>query len=335
MAGKFWDEGPMVVTGCTKVSEACRRCWSEQAHVMRSGRPAWPSDCLTDGKFNGKVHFRIEALQAAVKGKKPKVIAPWNDLYHEGVTLEQMTQAHVLMANRFNSHHTFLIITKRIKAAADYCSGVSALSGGISLPDNIWHIATMENQARADERMPYLLQIPGKRAVIIEGMLGTVDLSEALYCSWTEGMELPYEEGYCRIGCDREDNQCDGNPSSLIHQVILGGETGTGARPMHPDWVRSVRDQCAAAGVPFFFKSWGEWLPKSHWTQEMRKGNWQRLEWGTLTEDGTYFKETSPFNGHDDDGHGGEAVMVRVGQKKAGRLLDGREHNDLAWRISA
>lgn len=312
MAGKFWDEGPMVVTGCTKVSEACRRCWSEQAHVMRSGRPAWPSDCLTDGRFNGTVHFRIEALQAAVKGRKPKVIAPWNDLYHEGVTLGQITQAHVLMANRFNSHHTFLIITKRIKVAADYCSGVSALSGGISLPDNIWHIATMENQARADERMPHLLQIPGKRAIIIEGMLGPVDLKT--YLGLSELKAGGYEHTLKHITPD-------------IHQVILGGETGRDARPMHPDWVRSVRDQCAAAGVPFFFKSWGEWLPKSHWTQEMRKGNWKRLKMGSLMKDGRFYGHTCK--------NGEEAFMVRVGQKAAGRLLDGREHNDLAWRISA
>lgn len=306
MAGKFWDEGPMVVTGCTKVSEGCRGCWSEQAHVMRSGRPAWPEDCITDKRFNGKVHFRLEALEAAVKGRKPKVIATWNDLYHEGVNAAQIFLAYGLMLNPHNAHHTFLVITKRIKRASEFIDTM------IPLQDNIWHIATMENQARADERMPHLLRIPGKRGIIIEPMLGPIRLTDPHVMNGTAPGSLWTKD---------------------IHQVILGGETGRDARPMHPDWVRSVRDQCEAAGVPFFFKSWGEWLAKSHWTQEMRKGNWQRLEWGTLTEDGTYFKETSPFNGHDDDGHGGEAVMVRVGKKAAGRLFDRREHNDLAWRI--
>lgn len=217
--GKFWTDGPMVVTGCTKVSEGCKNCWSEQAHVMRSKGPnshVWPADCLKDGHFNGKVHFNLEALEKAVKGKKPKVIAIWNDLYHGGVTDKQIVKAFNVM-DAF-PQHTFLVITKRPERAEDK---------GEVLP-HIWHIATMENQARADERMEHLAGIPGKRAVIIEPMLGRIDLKLRHYLKNT------------------------------IHQVILGPENGKGKRPFKEEWAESVRLQCEGAGVPFYRKDTGE-----------------------------------------------------------------------------
>jgi len=90
--------------------------------------------------------------------------------------------------------------------------------------------------------------------------------------------------------------------------VILGGETGPGARPLHPDWVRSVRNQCAAAGVPFFFKQWGEWI---HYTQ---------YSFGIGAPCLSAVRV--------------ENELYRVGRKAAGRLLDGREHNELPWRVA-
>lgn len=306
---KFWDRGPMVVTGCTKVSRGCERCWSEQAHVMRAGRPAWPADCLTDGRFNGKVHFRLEALTQAVKGNTPRVIALWNDLYHKGVTLKQLQEAYNIMDNDKNRHHTFLIITKRIDRAADFCAGVNDMTGAV-LPDNMIHFATMEDQKAVDARMPHLLRIPGKRGIIIEPMVERLSLVGAMDYS-------------------TEDNQGDVRPwMDDIHQVILGGETGPGAVPMHPDWVRSVRDQCQAAGMPFFFKSWGEWKQvistagRSSYVVE-------------ADEPDTYYHK--PVRDIDKVGYGnyeqvGSDEFIRVGKKVAGRVLDGRTHDDLVWR---
>lgn len=269
--GNFWDLGPMLVTGCTKVSPGCANCWSETAHKIRAGNPAmthiYSPYSLTDGKFNGYIQFNLELLKKAVKARKPKVIAIWNDLYHEGVTLSQVTDAHCLMANTKYKHHTFLIITKRIEAAAEYCEEVAG-HAGCDVPYNIWHIATMENQAMVDKRIPHLLDIPGKRGIIIEPMLGAIDLMN---------IERPFRFHQSPYGW----------PQWLgreIHQVILGGETGRNARPMDPEWVRSVRDQCANSGVPFYFKSWGK-----------------------PTGDKSF-------------------------DKHIGRKLDGREHNELAWR---
>ena len=96
--------------------------------------------------------------------------------------------------------------------------------------------------------------------------------------------------------------------------MILGGETGPGARPMHPEWVRSVRDQCAAAGVPFFFKQWGEFAPEN-----------------SIYVDGSPLSVTFYNNAQMDVCDNGERVY-RVGRKRAGRLLDGRTYDELPWR---
>lgn len=256
--GKFWNKGPMVVTGCTKVSEGCKNCWSEKAHVMRSKGPnrhVWPLDCLTDKKFNGKVHFNLRALENAVKGKKPKVIAVWNDLHHEGVSFDDVYRTYDLMYR--NPEHTYLIITKRIERVAEYLERENRIIHSLGenpdmFPDNIWHIATMENQARADERMPHLLKIPGKRGIIIEPMLGPVDITHYIDSYQPEEARRkrgryggPYYKSCTRV-------------NRPIHQVILGPENGKGKRYMNPEWAESVRAQCEAAGVPFYRKDKGE-----------------------------------------------------------------------------
>ena len=278
----------------TGCKHGCSYCYARQVAEMR--KKAFPKGF--------EPVFHDARLDLPAKEKAPQTIFVGSMTDMMGAWWYKNEIEAVIDVCDASPHHTFLWLTKN---PARYASFI--------WPDNCWLGTTITNQADADERIPALLRTADvKRFLSIEPMIGAMDIEErTLYCPWTEA--------------------CEEQPSSIIHQVILGGETGRDARPMHPNWVRSVRDQCAAAGVPFFFKSWGEWLPKSHWTQEMRKDNWKRLMWGTLTGDGTYFNTATPFNGHDDDGHGGEAVMVRVGKKAAGRLLDGREHNDLAWRI--
>ncbi|NLL18809.1 MAG: DUF5131 family protein, partial [Clostridia bacterium] len=159
---------------------------------------------------------------------------------------------------------------------------------------HIWFGVTAENQARADERIPILMQIPAAvRFVSVEPMLGPVDLLSNDYL------------GGC-INCE----VCLDNPKTCINRaqdrkidwVICGGETGPGARPMHPDWVRSLRDQCKEAGVPFFFKSWGDWYPDGK---------------------GLYHAPSAIF---------GDTVVHKLGKKAAGRLLDGQEWNQYPER---
>lgn len=109
-----------------------------------------------------------------------------------------------------------------------------------------------------------------------------------------------------------------------VSWVIAGGESGPGARPMHPAWARSLRDQAVGAGVPFFFKQWGEWLPKS------QGGTFAGArQWGTVESDGSYHDTATPWNGHDDDGPGAGAVVFRGDKKHNGRILDGRTWDEV------
>lgn len=153
-------------------------------------------------------------------------------------------------------------------------------------PANVWIGTTVENQARADERIPHLLSIPAKvRFLSCEPLLGPLDIEEHL--------EDQLDGGYV-LG------------SAPIHWVICGGESGTHARAMHPEWARSLRDQCSAAGVAFFFKQWGEWLPGCQY----REGDRER------------FREKAQHS-FCHDHH-----SWWVGKKLAGRMLDGRTHDE-------
>jgi len=166
-------------------------------------------------------------------------------------------------------------------------------------PSNVWIGVTVENQAMAEKRIPELLKIPARvRFVSCEPLLGAVDL---LYSSFDGS------ESFSAMGC--------------VDWVICGGEIGDRARPMHPDWARSLRDQCKVAGVPFFFKQWGEWKYSIDFKNKFKN-----------------VSPNTPITHLSIDGHRGQSfeemkcharskLMVRVGHKRAGSLLDGVEHS--------
>lgn len=157
---------------------------------------------------------------------------------------------------------------------------------------NVWIGTSVENQETADERIPKLLACPAAvRFLSIEPLLGPVDLSP-----WTD----------------------------FIDWVIVGGESGPKARPMHPDWARSIRDECRAAKVPFFFKQWGEW----------QDGSAGGAPQAAVLTNGRYAfpwtRESAAAIDRDLRGKWGAfhpTAMTKVGKKAAGRLLDGVEHN--------
>ena len=163
---------------------------------------------------------------------------------------------------------------------------------------NVWVGVSVENQARADERIPALLQTPAAvRFLSVEPLLGSVDLGTWLF-------------ERVRVGSPLEGSEFDIYLRGLLDWVIVGGESGSDARPMHPDWVRSIRDQCQDGGVPFFFKQWGECCA-----------------YGQMPED-TY-REWDIYHGT--ESWNSNVPRWRVGRKKAGRILDGRTHDDLPW----
>jgi protein gp37 len=167
-------------------------------------------------------------------------------------------------------------------------------------PPNVWIGTSVEDQAAADERIPALLKIPARvRFLSCEPLLGPVNLGVAFrYFGDGSGHVV-------QLCCERSDCECRTFPKA-VHWVIAGGESGPGARPMHPAWACALRDQCAAADVPFLFKQWGEWLPGCQYGP----GDTDRLQ-------------ERAQHSFDLDNH-----SWWVGKKNAGRQLDGRTHDD-------
>lgn len=288
------------VTGCSKVSEGCRNCYAFALHDMRH-------KAFTEGKklprqyakpFS-EIQLFPERLEQPLKWRKPRriFVNSMSDLFHEDVPFEFIEQVFATMA--LAKQHTFQILTKRPQRMLDFfkrCVYNGHFPNSDPLP-NVWIGVTVENQKAADERIPLLLQTPAAvRFLSCEPLLGPVDLSRWLF-DWLfvdepgESVEPP------------------------IHWVIAGGESGSNARPMHPDWARDLRDQCQAAGVAYFHKQNGEWTedftddqPGPVTIIDHNGKSWKRME------------ALAP---------GGSVRMKRVGKKKAGRLLDGREWNEI------
>lgn len=274
---KTWN----VVTGCTKISEGCKHCYAERMSKRLAGR------CGYDKDEPFKVTLHPDKLDEPLRWKKPSKIfvCSMGDLFHEDVDDGFLCRIFDVMA--VSEHHTFLILTKRPNRMREFFT--RCVHGNFQ---NLWLGVTAENQQMADERIPILLQIPAaKRFVSVEPMLRPVDL-----------LNLKYDNDILDTLAG-EYLSTDGSESYVpwdkLDWVICGGETGPGARPMHPDWVRSLRDQCQQAGTPFFFKSWGDWYPD-------RKG--------------IYDCSSSVIFG--------DTVVHHVGKKNSGRVLDGEEWNE-------
>jgi len=268
----------------------------------RYGYPEYPNH------FDVTLH--PDRLEQPLWWKKPQAIflCSMSDLFHEDVPFSFVDRVFDIM--RLANQHIFMVLTKRPQRMLEYVHHDRERKGiQLIKPSHIWLGVTAENQKRADERIPILLQIPAaKRFVSLEPILGAIDL-------WRY---IPYE--VC-VSCDEwwghtkidvcplcESEGCiqtvwDDEEGGKLDWVIVGGESGPGARPMHPDWVRSVHDECVAAGVPWFFKQWGAWMP----------GETKAEVFGP-TEIGERCIE-----------HNGEWTrMYRVGKKAAGRRLDGQ-----------
>jgi protein gp37 len=355
------------VTGCSVVSPGCTNCYAMklagtrlQHHPSRAG--------LTAGSkagpvWNGKVRLNEEWLTQPLRWKRPRMIfvCAHGDLFHESVLDAWIDRVFAVMA--LAPRHTFQVLTKRAERMRDYLStragdwsvvwpdanpaGTLPISrqtqrlamrgavwpNGILRPTfplpNVWLGVSVEDQARADERIPHLLATPAAvRFVSAEPLLGAVDLSKFMWPvhGWWRAPYKSYDEAKAAGGeCGLKRQALVGAWCTFLDWVIVGGESGKDARPMHPDWARSIRDQCAAAGVPFFFKQWGEWRPPAseHEAYDTSKGRLGSPPAFILSLDGTvhcYQNEFTKFR---------SVVTLNVGKSRAGRLLDGVEHNGM------
>lgn len=193
---------------------------------------------------------------------------------------------------------------------------------------NVWLGVSAEDQARADERIPDLLATPAAvRFVSLEPLLGPIDLTRVQAPRFTpEDAEMDWRFDALAIGDTYEFQDSLGVWESgdgpyrehRLDQVIVGGESGPKARPIHPDWVRSLRDQCVADGVPFFFKQWGCWTPGEN------AGPITGPQTGARRFDDRWVFEEFTQRGAEELTAYDEPDVWRVGKKAAGRLLDGR-----------
>jgi protein gp37 len=248
-----------------------------------------------------------------VKGVRRRVFcASLADVFDNEV--EPAWRADLLMLIRATPNLDWLLLTKRIgnvtrllQEAQDLLRAQDRLDGwdwlndwtSGSSPANVWLGATIVNQEEADRDVPKLLATPARvRFLSMEPLLGPVSSRR----EWLDGT---YQGAEYADFFGGKHHRIEYGPR--LSWVIAGGESGPHARPMHPDWDRSLRDQCAAAGVPFLFKQWGEWAP-----------------WARVPEDTSRLRAGDSFSWLP-DGRG--AWSYRVGKKAAGRLLDGVTHD--------
>lgn len=292
--------------GCQKVSPACDHCYAE---TLVSGRMQSPQ------LWKGERRLTVDAYwqqpprwnkQAIKDGVRPRVFcASLADVFDNQVPTEWRTRLWNLI--RETTQLDWLLLTKRPQNIRKMLPEGWGPKGW----PNVWLGTTVENQQEAERRIPPLLDVPARiHFLSCEPLLGPVDL-RTVCLDWGRPDDEATEFAHVLIG-DRYLVDDHGNAPSIgtintIDWVICGGESGSKARPMHPNWARDLRNQCDAAGVPFLFKQWGEFLPGVHGEH-----------WTTVANDGQLLVNDPRLH---------VERVTRVGKACAGRLLDGIEHN--------
>lgn len=278
--------------GCQKVGPGCDHCYAEVRNARFAGGtavnwgPGAPRRRTSAANWRKPLAWNATHDEFfAVHSRRQRVFcASLADVFDNEVDLLWRRDLFQLIDNTPNLD--WLLLTKRIGNVSTMLRHI----GVEQLPDNVWLGATIVNRPEMLRDAEKLLAVPARvRFWSVEPMLG--DLGEI--------------------------------PLHLMPDwVICGGESGSNARPMHPDWARDLRDQCAAYGVPFFFKQFGEWAPGENCggplARTERTADWWDGKW--------MFGEVTPrgLEGmHYDDEH----TVYRCGKNKSGRHLDGRTHD--------
>ncbi|WP_180897150.1 phage Gp37/Gp68 family protein [Martelella soudanensis] len=355
-----------IVTGCSVVSPGCTNCYAMRLAGTRlkhhESRKGLTRETKAGPVWTGEVRFNQQWLTQPLAWKRPRhiFVAAHGDLFADGVTDEQLDRIFAVMA--LSPRHTFQVLTKRPERMRDYLRPARShpvalealhitlmshfldhnskvgegclIEGDMAhlstwpLP-NIWLGVSVEDQTRADQRIPVLLATPAAlRWISAEPLLGGLRLSgtsadKQNMWDWLQGLDA-------RMYPDGPD--FDYGPK--LDWIVAGGESGPNARPMHPDWVRSLRDQCAAAEVPFNFKQWGEWWEVA---SDARDDDGNHLTCYTDSIEATeMFDQASDclltadgrrFTIDDLPPETPGRHMTRIGKKAAGRLLDGVLHD--------
>jgi protein gp37 len=313
---------------CEHATTGCEFCYAEGFNQrLGTGLPFKPGH-----RKDIEIFLDEDMLLAPLRWKKPRMVfvCSMTDLFADFVTDEWRDKMFAVMA--LAPQHTFQVLTKRAERMRQYIDAgrlpmgepkrfVSIEDGerkrrgdyNFILPQQVWPLPNLwlgvsaERQQEADERIPHLLATPAAvRFLSAEPLLGPLSIATHLHDSDCD-MQEHGAAGTCTC--------CEPREVSL-DWVIVGGESGRNARPMHPGWARSLRDQCEAAGVSFFFKQWGEWQPYRHDASGVAD---------VVAVNGALSRGVELKGGPDQGPRW--CPVRRVGKKRGGRLLDGKEHN--------
>ncbi|MFI2663221.1 DUF5131 family protein [Micromonospora carbonacea] len=313
-------------TGCDRISAGCDNCYAltlaKRLKAMGSAKYQTDGDPRTSGPGFG-VAVHADALRLPLTWRKPRTVFvnSMSDLFHARVPAEFVARVFAVMAA--TPQHTYQILTKRPERMArvvgsvipgrpplteqDAITAQAIAAAPWPLP-NVWLGTSVEDQATADRRIPALLDTPAAvRFLSMEPLLGPVDLEQSNWAPPSRqgfaGVHNPLTgEWWPAVGNPAEEYRDRLTDLPRIDWVIAGGESGPGARPMSPAWVRDLRDQCQESGTAFFFKQWGDHVPPS----QMPEGTF--MDWDIAHGTGAWDRD-EPW---------------RMGKKRAGRLLDER-----------
>jgi protein gp37 len=290
--GKSWNP----IVGCSKVSPGCTNCYAEvmARRLKGMGRPEYQNVINGNGRWTGEVTLVPGRLKEPLKRKKPTTyfVNSMSDLFHEKVPFDFILKTFSVMWQA--RQHTFQVLTKRPGRMLEFAEWMHGDESLMLLSDNVWLGVTIESAAYLD-RIDYLLQTPAAvRFVSFEPLLDDV----------AAGFE-------------------QGRGHERIDWAIVGGESGPKmkARPMHPDWARALREWALCWGIPFFFKQFGTW--KEIQFDKRDKGDILFSPTNGIVE-----RLPDPFNGNAEE-FKHTIAMRPVGKKRAGRILDGREWNQM------
>lgn len=320
------------VTGCDKVSQGCKNCYAETLAIR-----FWGNRKFTDVKVHD------DRIMQPMTWKKPSrvFVNSMSDLFHEDVSFEFIEAIFSVMSDI--DRHTYQILTKRPQRMLEFFHWKKNKFGIEWRPsNNVWLGVSCEDQETANERIPLLLKAPAAiHFLSCEPLLGPIDITnKGLNNGYSFPTKLVHSNGKI-IGTEWTD---PGDDFIGVDWVIVGGESGHAARPMHPEWVREIRDQCKKANTAFFFKQWGEYYTTWNYMttgqptfkmfqdkdQWINKGNtWVNKGDALIGIDGTRVKNGGDF----DKCKYPVAIMQKVGKSKAGRELDGKTYDEYPKQI--
>lgn len=301
--------------GCTRISPACDHCYAADWDNRYHGGAHWGANAQ---RKRTSIQTRNApyrwARQARETGERPRVFCcSLADVFDNEVPAAWRDELWQVI--RETPELDWLLLTKRVGNVPQMLPP----DWGEGWP-HVWLGITVVTQAEADRDVPRLLGTPATvRWLSCEPLLEPIELEDYL-CSGAADLR-----GYDPLAATLlQQGIEEGNAweRPALDWIVAGGESGHDARPMHPAWLREIRDQCADAGVPFLFKQWGEWVPY----EPDVNPPFLYSQHGDLIDGHNLPDPDDPGPEWDMDG-GSDWIFRRVGKKAAGRLLDGREHN--------